>query len=69
MPFLYNFRFRNGPVEFEPRELDAAVQRLLDSGRLMAPRPRPTEEQPNPSRQLVLVMVNLPAGFPSPMLA
>jgi hypothetical protein len=27
----------------------------------MAPRPRPTEEQPNPSRQLVLA--NLPAGF------
>ena len=43
-------------------DLDIAIGRLLDSGRLMAPRPRPTAEDPDPQR--VLIMANLPRGFP-----
>jgi hypothetical protein len=52
---------RRGVVP-DPDDLDVAVGRLLDSGRLMAPRPRPTSSNPNPQR--VLIMANLPRGFP-----
>jgi hypothetical protein len=48
-------------VVYRDEDLDIAIDRLVDSGRLQALRPRPTEEQPNPQRQLTLT--NLPRGF------
>jgi hypothetical protein len=48
-------------VVCDPNDLDVALQRLQDSGRLMPLKPRPTVENPNPPR--TLMMANLPAGF------
>jgi len=48
-------------VVYREQDLGVALERLMDSGRLMAPRPRPTSENPNPQR--VLIMANLPAGY------
>jgi hypothetical protein len=48
-------------VAFDTQDLNVAIGRLLDSGRLMRPKPRPTEEYPNPPRGFVLG--NLPRGF------
>jgi hypothetical protein len=48
-------------VVYREEDLGVALERLMDSGRLMAPRPRPTGENPNPQR--VLIMANLPAGY------
>jgi hypothetical protein len=48
-------------VVYDPDDLGVALERLQDSGRLMRLRPRPTVDQPNPPRSLVLA--NLPRGF------
>jgi hypothetical protein len=48
-------------VAFHSQDLNIAISRLVDSGRLMRPKPRPTEEFPNPPRSLV--MANLPRGL------
>jgi hypothetical protein len=42
-------------------DLDVAIERLVDSGRLQTPRPCPTEVQPDPQR--ILTLTNLPRGF------
>jgi hypothetical protein len=48
-------------VVYNPEDLDVALERLTDSGRLMRPKPRPTVENPNPPRSLV--MASLPGSF------
>ena len=48
-------------VVYSEEDLDVALGRLTDSGRLMLLKPKPTVECPEPSQ--VLVMANLGAGF------
>jgi len=54
-------RLIQAKVDVDADALAAALQRLVDSGRLMRPRPRPTIENPNPSRGLALV--TFPSGY------
>jgi hypothetical protein len=54
-------RLKASGVPFDPQDLSVALGRLLDSGRLTRPKPRPTVENPTPSRSLV--MASLPGGF------
>jgi hypothetical protein len=48
-------------VVYNPKDLDVALERSTDSERLMRPKPRPTVENPNPPRSLV--MASLPGSF------
>jgi hypothetical protein len=48
-------------VVYDPDDLDVALERLTDSGRLMRPKARPTVENLTPPRSLV--MASLPGSF------